>query len=139
VAIDDREEFANPERLPWAHEVRAEDFRAVLDNFAFDEDDFVLATTRGHSFDAYIIEHTAGSRACYVGMLGSKRKKAVVLKALEEAGVPKNALARVRTPIGLDIGADSPAEIAVSVVAELVKVRRGEKGREETARGGKRR
>jgi xanthine dehydrogenase accessory factor len=72
-------------------------------------------------------------------MLGSKRKKAVVLKALEDAGVPKEALDRVKTPIGLDIGADSPAEIAVSVVAELVKVRRGEKGREETARGGKRR
>jgi xanthine dehydrogenase accessory factor len=71
-------------------------------------------------------------------MLGSKRKKPVVRKALEEAGVPKDALAGVRTPIGLDIGADSPVEIAVSVVAELVKVRRGEKGREETARGGKR-
>jgi xanthine dehydrogenase accessory factor len=125
VAIDDREDFANAERLPWVHDVRAADFRTVLDNFVFDEDDFVLATTRGHSFDAYIIERTASSRARYVGMLGSKRKKAVVLEALKDAGVPKEALARVRTPIGLDIRADTPAEIAVSVVAELVQIRRG--------------
>jgi len=129
VVIDDREDFANAERLPWAHDVRAEDFRTVLDDFAFDEDDFVLATTRGHSFDAYIIERTANSRARYVGMLGSKRKKAVVLEALEDAGVPKDSLARVKTPIGLDIRADTPAEIAVSVVAELVQIRRGGKGR----------
>ncbi|UCG87864.1 MAG: XdhC family protein [Gemmatimonadota bacterium] len=124
VAIDDREEFANTERLPWANEVIAEDFRAVLDRLKFDEDDYVLATTRGHSFDAVIIERTAASAARYVGMLGSKRKKVVILKALKEAGVPQEALDRVVTPIGLDIGADTPAEIGVSVVAELVKVRR---------------
>jgi len=125
VVIDDRDEFANTERLPWVQEVIAQDFRSVLDHFTFDEDDFVLATTRGHSFDAYIIERTAGSPARYVGMLGSKRKKAVIMKALAEAGVLQDALDRVVTPIGLDIGADTPAEIAVSVVAELVKVRRG--------------
>ena len=124
VVIDDRAEFANAERLPWANEVVAEDFRSVLDAFSFDEDDFVLATTRGHSFDAYIIERTAGSPARYVGMLGSKRKKAVVMKALAGAGVPQDALDRVVTPIGLAIGADTPAEIAVSVVAEIVKIRR---------------
>ena len=125
VVIDDREEFANTERLPWVQEVIPEDFRSILDRFAFDEDDFVLATTRGHSFDAYIIQRTAASPARYVGMLGSKRKKAVIMKALAEAGVPQDALDRVVTPIGLDIRADTPAEIAVSVVAELVKVRRG--------------
>lgn len=129
VVIDDRVEFANPERLPWANEAIAEDFRSVLDGFAFDEDDFVLATTRGHSFDAYIIERTAISPARYVGMLGSKRKKAVIMKALAEAGVPQDALDRVVTPIGLAIGADTPAEIAVSVVAEIVKKRRGGKRR----------
>ena len=124
VAIDDREEFANPERIPWAQEVVAEDFRTALDRLTFDEDDYVLATTRGHNFDAYIVERTAGSRARYVGMLGSKRKRVVIGRALEAAGVPGHQLARVKTPIGLDIGADTPAEIAVSVVAELVKVRR---------------
>jgi xanthine dehydrogenase accessory factor len=124
VVIDDRAEFANKERLPWANEVIVADFRRALERFEFDADDFVLATTRGHSFDAQIIEYAADSSARYVGMLGSKRKKAVILKALRVAGVPQDALDRVVTPIGLEIGADTPAEIAVSVVAELVKVRR---------------
>ena len=77
-----------------------------------------------------IIGRTAGSAAGYVGMLGSKRKLAVVRHALETAGVPAASLERVRCPIGEDIGADTPAEIAVSVVAELIRVRRkGEEGR----------
>ena len=124
VVIDDRADFANPEHVPWAHEVLAEDFRTVLDRLKFDADDFVLATTRGHSFDAYIVERTAGSPARYVGMLGSRRKQAVILRALETAGVPPEHLRRVKTPIGLDIGADTPAEIAISVVAELIRARR---------------
>jgi xanthine dehydrogenase accessory factor len=125
VAVyDDREEFANPERLPWAHEVRVEDFRTMFDGLKFDEDDYLLATTRGHNFDAFVLEHIATTPARYVGMLGSRRKRAVIFRALEAAGVPEEALARVRTPIGIDIGADTPAEIAVSVVAELVRVRR---------------
>ena len=124
VVCDDREEFANAERIPWAHEVWVEDFRTVFDRLTFDEDDYLLATTRGHNFDAFVIEHIADSPARYVGMLGSKRKRAVIFRALEAAGVPEEVLGRVKTPIGLDIGADTPAEIAVSVVAELVKVRR---------------
>lgn len=124
VIIDDRERFANRDRVPWAHEVFAEDFRTVLTRFAFDEDDFVLATTRGHSYDAYVVEHTAGTRAGYVGMLGSKRKRSVILRSLERAGIPRERLKRVRSPIGIEIGADTPAEIAVSVVAEMIRMRR---------------
>lgn len=129
VVIDDRAEFANRDRVPWAHEVVVEDFRSFLERLTLDEADYVLATTRGHSFDAQIVEKTAGSRARYVGMLGSRRKRAVVFRALEDAGVPPTALGRVHVPIGEAIGADTPAEIAVSVVAELIKVRRlGERG-----------
>lgn len=124
VVYDDREEFANAERIPWAHEVRVKDFRTMFDGLEFDEDDYLLATTRGHNFDALVVEHVAVSAAGYVGMLGSKRKRAVIFRALEAAGVPADAVGRVKTPIGLDIGADTPAEIAVSVVAELIKVRR---------------
>lgn len=124
VAVDDRSEFANPARLADVDEVIARDFRAVLDTLVLDEDDFVIAATRGHGFDAYIIERTAASPARYVGMLGSRRKKEVLWKALREAGVPAEALDRVRVPIGEDIGADTPAEIAVSVVAELIRLRR---------------
>jgi xanthine dehydrogenase accessory factor len=124
VSIDDREEFANQDRVPWAAEVIAEDFTSVLDRLAFEADDYVIAATRGHSFDASIIERAAGSAASYVGMLGSKRKLAVVRRALAAAGVASKDLDRVRCPIGEDIGADTPAEIAVSVVAELIKCRR---------------
>lgn len=124
VLYDDREEFANPERVPWAHEIRVQDFRTLLETLNIDEDDYLLAATRGHSFDALVLQHVAESPAKYVGMLGSKRKRAVMFRALEEAGVPNAALARVKTPVGLDIGADTPAEIAVSVTAELVRVRR---------------
>ncbi len=120
--VDDRAEFADPERIPWADEVVAEDFRTVLDRMVFDEDDFVLSTTRGHKFDAYVVERTAGSPARYVGMLGSRRKRKVLLRALEQGGVSQQSLDRVKTPIGLDIGADTPEEIAVSVVAELIKI-----------------
>jgi xanthine dehydrogenase accessory factor len=124
IVVDDRAEFANPERLPEANEVVAENFRDVLNRMRFDDDDYVIAATRGHSYDAYIVERTAGSGAGYVGMLGSKRKRAVIWKSLEDAGVDSQALARVHSPIGVEIGADTPAEIAVSVVAELIGLRR---------------
>lgn len=124
VVVDDRAEFANRERLPSVAEILVGDFRSVLDGLKFDEDDYVVAATRGHSFDAYIVERTAASPAGYVGMLGSKRKRAVIWRALEAAGMDREALARVRSPIGMEIGADTPQEIAVSVVAELIRFRR---------------
>jgi len=124
VAVDDREEFANRQRLPDADEVVARDFRAVLDGLTLDGDDFVIAATRGHGFDAHVIEQTAASPARFVGMLGSRRKQQVLWQALRDAGVPQEALDRVRVPIGEPIGADTPAEIAVSVVAELIRIRR---------------
>ena len=124
VSVDDRAEFANPGRVPWAAEVIAEDVGSVLDRLELSADDFVIAATRGHAFDATVIERTAGSAAGYVGMLGSKRKLAVVRRALETAGVAGRDLDRVKCPIGEDIGADTPAEIAVSVVAELIRIRR---------------
>lgn len=131
VVIDDRREFADPTRLPGVDEVVVEDLRVALDRVRLDADDYVLATTRGHRFDAEIVEATAASDARYVGMLGSARKKAVIWKTLESRGVPRTALERVRVPIGDRIGADTPAEIAVSVVAELIRIRRlGDSGRE---------
>ena len=100
------------------------DFSDVLNRIRLDEDDYVIAATRGHSYDATIVQLTAASPARYVGMLGSKRKRAVIFKALEKAGLDPTQLERVRSPIGVEIGADDPAEIAVSVVAELIRSRR---------------
>ncbi len=130
VVTDDREDFANKNAVPEAHEIIVGDFNTVLDGLELDGDDYVLATTRGHSYDANIIGRTAGSNAGYVGMLGSKRKRAVIWKALANAGVDAEDLERVHSPIGLDIGADTPGEIAVSVVAELIRTRRLAESRE---------
>ena len=95
-------------------------------------DDFVISATRGHAMDATIVQRTAETGAGYVGMLGSKRKMAVIRKALEQSGVKREALDRIKCPIGENIGADTPAEIAVSVVAELIKLRRMGDERQET-------
>jgi xanthine dehydrogenase accessory factor len=124
IVADDREEFANADRLPGANEVLVGHHADIIDRLVLDGDDYVLATTRGHSYDAEIVELVAASPARYVGMLGSRRKKEVIFHALAERGVPAEALARVRVPIGEAIGAETPEEIAVSVVAELIRVRR---------------
>jgi xanthine dehydrogenase accessory factor len=124
VVVDDRDEFANRERFPTAAEVVVADLRAALDDLLLDDDDYVIACTRGHAMDALVVERTAASPARYVGMLGSRRKQAVIWKALEAAGVPRPALERVRVPIGEDIAADTPGEIGIAVVAELIRIRR---------------
>jgi xanthine dehydrogenase accessory factor len=124
VVVDDRAEFANRDRFPTAADVVVADLRAALDAMTLDPDDYVIACTRGHAMDALVVERTAASAAAYVGMLGSRRKQAVIWKALETAGVPRAALERVRVPIGEEIGADTPGEIGIAVMAELIRLRR---------------
>ncbi|HEY6808379.1 MAG TPA: XdhC family protein, partial [Gemmatimonadales bacterium] len=124
VVVDDRAEFAAAERFPadvTAVVAGAED---ALARFAPGAGDAVVIATRGHREDARILDRVAASPAGYVGLLGSRRKRAVLTAALTVAGVPAAALARVRVPVGLAIGAVTPEEIAVSVVAELIAWRR---------------
>jgi len=124
VVIDDRPEFADRALFPEALAVfaaAAPDAVAQLDISATDA---IVIATRGHRHDAVILERVAASPAGYVGLLGSRRKKAVITKALTQGGVSAAALERVRVPVGLAIGAVTPEEIAVSVVAELIAWRR---------------
>jgi xanthine dehydrogenase accessory factor len=125
VVIDDRSEFADPARFPVGMTVRAAAVHDALGPLGLTVADAVVIATRGHRHDAVILERVAGSPAGYVGLLGSRRKQAVITKALTASGVSAEALARVRVPVGLAIGAVTPAEIAVSVVAELIAWRRG--------------
>ena len=125
VVIDDRAEYADPERFPGA-DVLSADVEQALEHYPLTAGDAVVIATRGHRNDALILERVAASPAGYVGLLGSKRKKIVVTKGLKAAGVPAKSLQRVRVPVGLAIGAVTPEEIAVSVVAELIAWRRGE-------------
>lgn len=123
--IDDRPEYADPARFGDGIDVRAADLEEALARYPLQPRDAVVIATRGHRNDALILERVAQSPAGYVGLLGSRRKKAVVTKGLTAAGVPAKALRRVRVPVGLAIGAVTPEEIAVSVVAELIAWRRG--------------
>jgi len=124
VVIDDRAEYADPARFDSGIAVLAAEVEAALARYPLAAADAVVIATRGHRNDALILERVATSPAGYVGLLGSRRKKAVVTKGLAGAGVPARALKRVRVPVGLAIGAVTPEEIAVSVVAELIAWRR---------------
>jgi len=124
VMIDDRPEYADPARFENGVGVLVGDADAALARYPLSAADAVVIATRGHRNDALILERVATSPAGYVGLLGSRRKKAVVTKGLTTAGVPAKALKRVRVPVGFAIGAVTPEEIAVSVVAELIAWRR---------------
>jgi xanthine dehydrogenase accessory factor len=125
VVVDDRPDFADATRFPDGIMAAALDVDGALERFHLAPTDAVVIATRGHRQDALILERVAPSPAGYVGLLGSHRKKAVVTKGLASVGVPEAALARVRVPIGMPIGAVTPEEIAVSVTAELIAWRRG--------------
>jgi len=121
--IDDREAFANPERFPMASEIYAnyEDaFAKVLPNSS----SYILIVTRGHKDDMRVLAWAIDTDARYIGMIGSRRKVISVYKALEREGHSLEKFDRVHAPVGLDIGALSPEEIAVSIAAELIAVRR---------------
>jgi xanthine dehydrogenase accessory factor len=124
VIIDDREAYANRERFPDAREVIAEDFERAMAKVDPDENSYVVIVTRGHRDDMRCLRWAVDTRARYIGMIGSKRKVISVYNELEKDGVPREKLERVNAPIGLEIGAITPEEIAVAIVAEMIAVRR---------------
>ncbi len=125
--IDDRPEFANKTRFPRANKVICKDFAAAITGgeVAIDEQTAVIIVTRGHRYDLDCLRGTVEAGAKYLGMIGSRRRVAGILKLLAEEGVAPAHIERLRAPIGLDIGATTPAEIAVSIVAEIIAVFRG--------------
>jgi len=125
VMVDDRAEYADPARFGADTTVLVGGVEDALERFPLTARDAVIVATRGHRHDALIVERVAPSAAGYIGLLGSRRKQAVLTKALTAAGIPAESLARIRVPVGLAIGAETPEEIAVSVAAELVAWRRG--------------
>ncbi len=129
AVVDDREEFANPERFPMASEVIAGEIDEALDGLVIDGRTCVVMVSRGHQLDELALRHTVGRGAAYVGMIGSRRRTGTVLQHLADEGVPREDLDAVRTPIGLDIGAETPEEIALAILAEMVMLQRGGSGR----------
>ena len=125
VVVDNREAFANRERFPEADETHAEEFEDVFPKLAVNDSSYLVIVTRGHKDDMRVLRWAVGVPARYIGMIGSKRKALEVFRELEKEGVPRSQLERVHTPMGLEIGAITPEEIAISVVAEMIAVRRG--------------
>jgi xanthine dehydrogenase accessory factor len=128
VVFDDRASFASKERFPMADQVIAAPFEAALRDFPMDEDTYIVLVTRGHQHDVSSLLEALHRPAAYIGMIGSQRRVRAVFQLLEEKGIPRERFERVHSPIGLDIGSETPAEIAVSIMAEIVKVRRGGTG-----------
>ena len=128
TVLDDREEFANRERFPMAEAVHSGDTTEALDAMTFDERSYVVLVSRGHQQDEAALRHVVGRGAAYVGMIGSRRRTATVIQHLAEEGLEMTALDAVSTPVGLDLGAETPEEIALSILAEIVMLRRGGKG-----------
>lgn len=123
--VDDRDTFANHTRFPEAAEVVVDEVPAWLANAALPPSAYVVIVTRGHRHDLDALRAVVQRDLRYVGLIGSKAKVARVYEALVEEGVDPARFTRIHAPIGLDLGAVTPQEIAVSIVAELIAVRRG--------------
>jgi xanthine dehydrogenase accessory factor len=127
VVVDDRPAFSNPARFPESDRTLVLPMGSAFRHLTVDEGSYIVAATRGHQHDEPVIEQALRTPAAYIGMLGSRRKVAIMWERLRKRGVTEEDLARVHAPVGLPIGADTPGEIAVSIVAQMVEVRRGKR------------
>jgi len=129
VVFDDRAEYANRDRFPQAEEILVEDFAAGLSALDITPSTWIVIASRSHESDAAALRAVVESPAAYIGLLGSRRKVSLIFKALREAGVGEEQLTRVYAPVGLDLGAETPEEIALSIMAEMLMLRQGREGR----------
>jgi len=126
VVIDDRNDLLHAVRLPPPIETAAGEIPATLRDWPIDANTYVVIVTRGHRHDERALHAVVDSPARYIGMIGSRRKIQMIFEHLEELGVSRSKLEQIHTPIGLRIGAVTVPEIAVSIAAELIQVRRAE-------------
>lgn len=124
VVLDDRSDFANRERFPTAEEIRVlSSFRDCISERDIEEESYLVIVTRGHLHDKTVLEQALKTDARYVGMIGSRHKRDRIFRELESLGFTAEDLARVHAPIGTDIGAETPEEIGISIVGELIQAR----------------
>ena len=121
---DERTEFANSDRFPEADQIITEKFEGLFQKVGIRDNSYLVIVTRGHQCDQIVLEQAIKTSMKYIGMIGSRRKTSMILKHLYEKGIPAERLRSVFSPIGLDIGAVTPEEIAISIVSEMVKIRR---------------
>ncbi len=124
VVIDPRPEFNNSDRFPNADSLVVEDYAIAIPKLDIEEDSYVIIYTPGHILDEQCLYFAAGTKAGYIGMIGSKKKVKEVKERLLQKGISQQQLDRVHAPIGIEIGAETPEEIAISILAEIIKVKR---------------
>src|SRR6266568_8948691 len=118
--VDDREEYCNSQRFPAASRLVVGSVDTALSGLDIDASTYCLVVTRGHNHDEEALYHLAETQAAYVGMIGSRRKIKLIFDDLLAEGISRQALERVTAPLGFDIGSQTVAEIAISIVAELI-------------------
>jgi xanthine dehydrogenase accessory factor len=128
LLVDDRPEFANEERFPYAEQTLVTGYGSWADHLTVNVNSYVVVATRGHRYDDMALESALSTKARYIGLLGSRRKTLMIYQRLLQQGIPLERLRQVRAPIGLDIGGLTPEELAVSIMSEIIMVRRGGKG-----------
>ncbi len=124
IVVDDRETYADPQWFPAETEVLVQPFDNCLEGITVGSNTYIVIVTRGHDHDETVLEQVLRTEAAYVGLIGSRGKIGAIFKNLERRGTPREALERVRGPIGLDIGSQSPEEVAISIAAEMIAFRR---------------
>ncbi len=124
IIVDNREAFAHRDRFPEADEIYAEEYEEIFPKLNIRDTSYLIIVTRGHRDDMRVLRWAITTPARYIAMIGSKRKVIGVVKELEKEGIAQSAFDRLFAPMGFDIGAITPEEIAVSVVAEMIAVRR---------------
>ena len=124
VVVDDRKEYANPERFPEADKTIADGYPNAFGQITVDRFSYLVIVTRGHVYDQTVLEWAITTDAPYIGMIGSRKKIKTIYDNLIAKGIKEDTLKRVHAPIGLDINAETPEEIAVSIMAEIIKIRR---------------
>jgi xanthine dehydrogenase accessory factor len=124
TVIDDRASFANRTRFPHADLIIAKPFTVAIEGLRLDRHCFLISVTRGHAFDEEVVRAALRQPACFIGMIGSRRRTRAMLARLAEDGVSAARLEEIHAPLGLDIGAETPEEIAISIIAEIVRERR---------------
>jgi len=124
IVADDRDAYANIERFPDAKQVIAEDYDETLASLSPGDSSYIVIVTRGHHDDMRVLRWAVQTPARYIGMVGSRRKAITIFQELTREGLKPELFERVHSPVGLDIGAITPEEIAVAIVAELIGMRR---------------
>jgi xanthine dehydrogenase accessory factor len=124
VIVDNRDAFANRDRFPEADEIHSEEYEEVFPKLTIRDTSYIVIVTRGHRDDMRVLRWAVETPAKYVAMIGSKRKTISVVKELEKEGLPRHLFEKIFAPTGLEIGAETPEEIAISVVGEMIAMRR---------------